>query len=227
MTYEKIACISTVALLITAQMPVNALTWRAVEIGITVVGGVCWVGNKIVGEIIYTESCYVESTGLWHYGYYKNIHFWQKQISKYDPTSDTTSYWSYSLHGDIQLLDNNDPFPLEPSRQSKFCDYSTTDGNGNILKTQYNTLEKFRFAVKNTVVSERGALPFLYGGPFPTQVLWHVTPLFKDCSTIVSKYPVTDYLDVAIPKNGKIEGLKGKLMGRQYTDSYFKRPTTL
>ncbi len=71
-----------------------------------------------------------------------------------------------------------------------------------ILKTQYNTLEKFRFAVKNTVVSERGPLPFLYAGPFPTRVLWNVTPLFKDCSTSESVYPVTDYLDLKIPKHG-------------------------
>ena len=224
---KKIACISIVALLITAQMPVNAFWWKVVERGAIVVTAFCYVGDRIVGEINYTESCYVESTGLWYYGYYKNIHFWKKQISKYSPATDTTSYWSYSLHGDIQVLDDNDSFPLKPSRQSKFCDYSTTDENGKIWKTQYNTLEKFRFAVKNTVVSERGALPFLYAGPFTTRVLWHVTPLFKDCSTSESVYPVTDYLDLQIPKHGTIGGLEGNLVNREYTDSYFKRPANL
>jgi|GEM_PF-6416817 len=86
-------------------------------------------------------------------------------------------------------------------------------------------MEEFRFAVKNTVVSERGAFP--HGGPFPTQVLWRVEPLLKDCFTSESKYPVTDYLDVKIPKNDTIKGLVGKLMNRHYSSHYFKRPATL
>lgn len=199
---------------------------QLVTYGPPLVGIIFYVGDKIVGEIIYTESCYVENTNLWHYGYYKNIKFWQKRQSVYNPATAITSYWSYSLHPDgIQRLDNNDPFPLEPSLQDNFCDYSTTDENGVILKTNYRTIELFTFAVKNTVVSERGVLP--HGGPFPTQVLWRVEPLFKDCSTKESKYPVTDYLDVKIPKNDTIGGLKGILMNRKYTSSYFKRPTTL
>ena len=221
---KKFACISIVSLLIAAQVPVMAFWTTLVTWGPVIVTIVYYVGDKIVGEIIYTESCYVESTGLWHYGYYKNIHFWQKRASTYEPTTDTTSYSSWSLHGDIELLDDNNPFPLGPSRQSRLCDYSTTDGNGKILKTQYNTLEKFRFAVKNTVVSERGPLPFLYAGPFPTRVLWNVTPLFKDCSTSESVYPVTDYLDLKIPKHGTIPGLEGNLVNRKYTSSYFTKP---
>ncbi len=58
------------------------------------VGLVYYVGDKIVGEVIYTESCYVEETKLWHYGYYKNIQFWNKRCSKYDPALGTTAYWS-------------------------------------------------------------------------------------------------------------------------------------
>ena len=223
---KKFVCISTVALLIAAQVPVMSQWDKVITYGGLAIQVVTYIGDKIVGEIIYTESCYVEETNLWSYGYYKNIQFWKKQKSKYDPATGTTAYWSYSLHPDgIQRLDNTAPFALAPTLRDNFCDYSTTDENGKIWKTYYKTIEQFTFAVKNTVVSERGVVP--HGGPFPTQVLWHVTPLFKDCSTIVSKYPVTDYLDVARPKNGKIEGLKGKLMGRQYTDSYFKRPTTL
>ena len=65
------------------------VTWGPVIVTI-----VYYVGDKIVGEIIYTESCYVESTGLWPYGYYKNIQFWNKRCSKYDPALGTTAYWS-------------------------------------------------------------------------------------------------------------------------------------
>ena len=223
MTYEKIACISTVALLITAQMPVNALTWRAVEIGITVVGGVCWVGHKIVGEIIYTESCYVENTTLWYYGYYKNIKFWAKRQSIYNPTTDTTSYFSWSMHPNgTQRLDNNDPFPLEPSLRDNFCDYSTTDENGKIMKTTYKTFEVFKFAVENKVVSERGFV--VRNGPYATRLLWNVAPLFKNCFTSESEFPKTDYLDVDIPKNGGLYGLTGNLWNRKYIMPYFKRP---
>lgn len=207
---NKIACISTVALLITAQVPVmSQIPWDKVALygglGGMAITVVTYIGDKIVGEIIYTESCYVENTTLWYYGYYKNIPFWQKQASQYSPSTGTTAYFSWSLHGDIQKLDDNDPFPLEPSRTSRFCNQSTTDENGKLWKTTYNTLEKFRFAIKNTVVSELGILP--HGGPFPTRVLWHVTPSFKDCFTSESVYPVTDYLNVTIPKNGVIYGL--------------------
>ncbi len=204
-------------------MPVNAFWWKIAEHAPGLISLAYYVGDKIVGEIIYTESCYVEGTILFHYGYYKNIQFWHKRQSRYDAATTTTTYWEYSLHPDgRQRLDNNNPFPLEPSLQNKHCDYSTTDENGKIWKTEYKTFESFKFAVENKVVSERGVVP--HNGPFPTQVLWHLTPLFKNCSTSESIYPVTDYLDVAIPKNGGLYGLLGNQINRKYTSPYFKRP---
>jgi len=223
---KKFVCISTVALLVATPVPVMAFWVQLFTYGPALVAAITYVGDKIVGEVIYTESCYVENTTLFYYGYYKNIQFWDKQYSKYNPATRTTSYWTWSLHADgIQRLDNNAPFPLEPSLQDKFCDLSTTDENGNIWKNTYRTFEVFKFAVENRVVSERGVFP--HGGPFPTQVLWHVEPLFKDCFTSESVYPVTDYLDVKIPKNGGLYGLVGNLKNRKYPSYYFTRPTTL
>lgn len=68
---NKIACISTVALLITAQVPVmSQIPWDKVALygglGGMAITVVTYIGDKIVGEIIYTESCYVENTTLWY-----------------------------------------------------------------------------------------------------------------------------------------------------------------
>ena len=93
------------------------------------------------------------------------------------------------------------------------------------MKTTYKTFEVFKFAVENKVVSQSGLFP--HSGPYPTRVLWHVTPLFKDCSTSESVYPVTDYLGLQIPKHGTIGGLEGNLVNRKYTSPYFKRPANL
>lgn len=224
---NKVVCISTVALLITAQVPalsqVGAIPWdKVVTYGGLAIQVVTYLQDKIVGTITYTESCYVESTTLWYHGYYHDIHFWQKRASQHNPVTSTTTYSSWSLHDGVQSLDNNDPFPLEPSRQSRFCDLSTTDAQGSIVQNTYNTLERFRFAVQNKTVSQSGLFP--HSGPFPTRVQWPVTPLLKDCSASESVYPVTDYLDVTIPKDGTVGGLEGALMNRRYNSPYFTRP---
>jgi|GEM_PF-6354161 len=106
---RKFVCISTVALLVAAPVPVMSfailpvlplLTWLAYfGAGVSGIQVLSWVKDEIVGEIIYTESEYPEITNLWYYGYYKNIQFWNKRSSVYDPVTKTTAYWTWTIDG--------------------------------------------------------------------------------------------------------------------------------
>ena len=69
LNYKKFVRISTVALLVATPVPVMAFWVQLFTYVPPLVGLVYYVGGEIVGEIIYTESCYVEETTLWHYGY--------------------------------------------------------------------------------------------------------------------------------------------------------------
>lgn len=68
MTYEKFIYISTVALLIAAQVPVMSQWDKVITYGGLAIQVVTYLDDKIVGKISYTESCYVENTTLWYYG---------------------------------------------------------------------------------------------------------------------------------------------------------------
>ncbi len=171
---------------------------------------------KVTGSISYMDSVYLEDWRLYCYGYYRNTYYSTRWHYYRDNVVHQDFYEKSLYQPDTSWIIDKTPFPIQTiDRRSYRCDQSTIDGNGVLVQYTYNMLEDFKVTIHNTVTAEAG--PFPHRGPWPARILFKVSPLPMNCSDIESSFPLTDYIDVDVPRNVVVHGLSGRLTNRNYS----------